>query len=403
MPDNPEQFSAVDPALGYLYQVRCALLWSLQRLTKDVAFEVSIEVLDDVAFETNGMAAELLQTKLHKNLGANLSNASPDLWKTIRIWIAQTDAGQVTSDTVFYLVTTEKAAPCSISGNLKSDTRDIEAALNSLETVARSSTNHSNTAAYAAYLQKTPAERRSLLERVFILDSAPDISDLDDLLQKEIFHAAGRSHQKTFLTYLEGWWFRRVVKQLRGVATKDRILSEELESQMADLRDKFRQDSLPISDDLLHYELDVDTAEGHQCFPFVQQVRLATDSKPRVLAAIRDYYRAFVQRSRWQREDLLFVGDLTTYEKALSEEWELVFAAVEDKIGIDATEVVRKSAAQEVLGWAEVGDVKARIKPGVTNPFITRGSLHILANDLRVGWHPNFLERLQHLLEGDNQ
>ncbi|MBW2631900.1 MAG: hypothetical protein JRC90_09095, partial [Deltaproteobacteria bacterium] len=115
------------------------------------------------------------------------------------------------------------------------------------------------------------------------------------------------------------------------------------------------------------------------------------------------YYRAFEQRSRWQRQELLFVGDLAVYEKTLIEEWELIFAGIEDKVGSDAAEEVKRSAAQEVLSWAEVGPVKARIKPGVTDSFITRGSLHILANDLRVGWHPEFKERLQHLLEGGVQ
>ena len=109
MPDNPDQFSAADSALGYLYQVRCALLWSLQRLKNEAAFETSIETLDDVTFEVNGAPTELLQTKLHKNRGANLTDASSDLWKTIRIWIASLNAGEITKETVLYLVTTENA------------------------------------------------------------------------------------------------------------------------------------------------------------------------------------------------------------------------------------------------------------------------------------------------------
>jgi hypothetical protein len=30
---------------------------------------------------------------------------------------------------------------------------------------------------------------------------------------------------------------------------------------------------------------------------------------------------------------------------------------------------------------------------------MTRGSFHMLADELRVGWHPEFLARLRHLLE----
>jgi hypothetical protein len=30
---------------------------------------------------------------------------------------------------------------------------------------------------------------------------------------------------------------------------------------------------------------------------------------------------------------------------------------------------------------------------------MTRGSFHILADELRVGWHPEFMDRLQQVLE----
>jgi hypothetical protein len=52
--DSRSQFSAADAALGYLYQVRVALLWALRRLKSQTEFLVSIETLDDVTFETKG-------------------------------------------------------------------------------------------------------------------------------------------------------------------------------------------------------------------------------------------------------------------------------------------------------------------------------------------------------------
>ena len=61
-------FSAVDSTLGYLYQVRLALFWTLRRLKTDPGFLIGIETLDDVTFETTGgKPTELLQTKHHKN------------------------------------------------------------------------------------------------------------------------------------------------------------------------------------------------------------------------------------------------------------------------------------------------------------------------------------------------
>jgi hypothetical protein len=80
-------FSATDAALGYLYQIRLALLLSLQRLSKDEVFAAYIETLDDVVFEDDGSALELLQLKHHRERTANLTDASLDIWKSFRIWM----------------------------------------------------------------------------------------------------------------------------------------------------------------------------------------------------------------------------------------------------------------------------------------------------------------------------
>ncbi len=70
------QHSAAASALGYLYQVRYALLESLRRLRNGQEFIVAIETLDDVMFEKDGEAPELLQTKHHLEKAANLTDSS---------------------------------------------------------------------------------------------------------------------------------------------------------------------------------------------------------------------------------------------------------------------------------------------------------------------------------------
>jgi len=83
----PSPFSAADSALGYLYQVRVALLWALRRLKSGNDFLISLETFDDVTFETKGgKPEELLQTKHHQNREATLTDASEDLWKSLRVW-----------------------------------------------------------------------------------------------------------------------------------------------------------------------------------------------------------------------------------------------------------------------------------------------------------------------------
>ncbi|QTX33494.1 hypothetical protein KAR29_06425 [Aminithiophilus ramosus] len=81
----------------------------------------------------------------------------------------------------------------------------------------------------------------------------------------------------------------------------------------------------------------------------------------------------------------------------MREEWEIQFNRLVDEIGDAAAEDTMRSAAQKVYAWVE--DSCYPIRPRVLHPSMTRGSFHILADTLRVGWHPEFMRRLKHLLE----
>ena len=391
---NP--FSAVDASLGYLYQVRSALFWSLRRLKDEPDFLVSIETLDDVTFETTGgNATDLLQTKHHLKGTASLTDASPDLWKTLRIWFEGHASGSIPPTANLYLVTTGIAPDGSAASRLRASSRDIVTAQQTLDATAASSTNQTNKSAYEAYLKATSTERTAILDKVVVIDAAPSVGDLDSELRQEVYWAAGKEHHAAFLDRLEGWWLRRILGQLTGTP-QDRIGSVELEAQMSDLREQFKQESLPIDDDLLEFTLDDATKVAHADSTFVRQLEIIKASKRRIAAAIRDYYRAFEQRSRWLRDDLVVGLDLHKYEKRLAEEWELVFEAMRDDIGSDAADDAKEQAARSVLAWAERTTIP--IRPNVTEPFVTRGSLHLLADDKRIGWHPEFQVQLESLL-----
>ncbi len=392
-------FSASDAALGYVYQVRIALLWSLRRLKQGQEFIVTLETLDDVTFETKGQPDELLQTKHHKNKAANLTDASTDLWKTLRVWFEGYAKGSVPRGATLHLLTTATANAGTAAANLRVQNRNVSAAVQALEATAQSSGSQENLPAYTAFLAADEATRRLLLNSVVIIDAAENVLDLNPVLRSEVYWATESKYHDAFLDRLEGWWLRRVVKHLSHVREGDEILSDELEAQMSDLREQFKADSLPIDDDLLDFKLDETTYEAHTDSVFVRQIELTKAGKRRIAAAIRDYYRAFEQRSRWLRDDLLLIGDLDKYENRLIEEWELNFEAMKDEMGSGAIEEAKESAARSVLAWAERTTIP--IRPMVVEPFVTRGSLHMLSDELRIGWHAEFYERLKHLLVGE--
>lgn len=395
MSDTPNTpFSAAASLSGYLFQCRYALLESLRRLRTSDGFIVSIETLDDVTFETRGEAPELLQTKHHLNRSADLTDASTDLWKTLRVW-AEGLAGGLPDGTAFFLITTSVAPAGSAANYLKpGPSRDPVKAGERLESTARTSTNKDNTKAYEAYTNLKTDVRERMLSAAVVIDGVPPLGDLDAELREVVYYAVEQKYLESYLQRLEGWWLRRAIRHLTSEDSAP-ILSEELAAETAALREQFKQDSLPVDDDIMQAFVD---ASGYQDKAFVHQLRLLGVGGPRILHAIRHFFRAFEQRSRWLREDLLLVGELDRYEDHLVEEWDIMFQRMRENLGEQAAEEAKRAAARALYEWVETWPHRP-IRGGVTEPSIARGSYHMLADERRVGWHPEFVERLKALLE----
>jgi hypothetical protein len=387
-------FDASASMLGYLYQVRLALLDSLRRLRTVGSFSVSLETLDDVAFQAEGTPLELLQTKHHLSRQGSLGDASPDLWKSLRVWTDAFKQGRLGADSVHYLVTTSTAPAGSAAAYLRESGRDVGRTLERLNAVLASSENKDNEKPYQAYASLLPADRRALLERVVIVDRAPDIMAVGDLLQEALAFAASRDLVGPFVTRLEGWWYQRAIRHLGGVDKA--IFSEEIDAELERLRQQFKTDNLPIDPDLVAYDVIDETMFGSHTF--VEQLRLIDLTTKRILTAMRQYFRASEQRSRWLREGFLQVGELDNYDRRLCEEWDIRFAIMVQNLGQSAAEDAMRVAARKLYEWAEL-ESALFIRPACTEPFVSRGSLHVLADDGSVGWHPQFIDRLKHLLE----
>ena len=204
--------------------------------------------------------------------------------------------------------------------------------------------------------------------------------------------AALPQHLEPISDRLRGWWYGRVIQQLMGLAP-DPILGEELDAKIDDLRDQFDTDNLPI--DVLDDSDLADLTEEDRVF--VRQLQLVAANDRLIELAIRDYKRAYVQRSRWSDDGLLLPGELGRYERTLIDEWEHHQAVVKQRYEGRGSEVEMQEAGMEL--FLAMHDKAFWIRPRVRQPFVVRGSFHGLANEMRVGWHPDFIARLRSLLE----
>lgn len=389
-------FSASEAGLGYFFQARYGL-WLL--LDGDEEQELVLESLDDIVLQDQGAPRELLQTKHLVRAEARLTNASPELWKTLRIWSSHTLAERISfPSTRLTLITTATASTDSIPSWLRpGNHRNCQAAQRGLVEVATSSTNAELKTCFETFMTLTEEQQRALLDATYVIDKSSDIDDTGDRIRKRIRAAVAREHREAVFERLEGWWFGKVVEQLRTVGPAP-VSGFEVYDKLTTIAEQFRPDALPI--DFLDAKPDTIDPQGDNRM-FVQQLRTIELGKTRIEKAIIDYYRAFEQRSRWAREELLVGGEVETYEGRLIDEWERFAAALTEEIPEGAQEELLRRTGRDILTWMEF-KTDVRIRPSVTEPYVMRGSYHMLANRANPGvwWHPHFVERLAAVIGG---
>jgi len=309
--------------------------------------------------------------------------------------------GRSASNLQFFLLTTGTVSDSSflkgflsIQGGLHDKTKSL--AEQAEEALSRSKSDLIGGIA-EEFNELTLTEKHDFLARIQILDSSPRIEDIPVIIKDRFLRSIRREYRNAVFERFEGWWNDEIIKQL--TSTRDEgIFGFEVSDKLASLSEEYKFDNLPITFRGKDPAGEIDTENDPRIF--VMQLREIGVSSGRIRNAILDYYRAFEQRSEWARENLLVSGEIEDYEDRLVDEWSRYRDVVFEDLDEHSAEEVLQGAGKELYKWADQqsGNIESlRIRARVTEPFVTRGSFHILADiepEPRVYWHPHFLDRV---------
>ena len=390
--DAPGQMS------GYLYQVLAALLILLE--SKDGNSQICIEKFDDVAFIDQDVPQILIQTKHQISKRENLIDSSTDLWRTIKSWC---DTGAKLNNnflgTKFVIITTAIADKNTAAFYLKGTERKTDKALEQLLNTATAQAQSTNKIFYGAFLSLTPEQQKNLIGNIYIFDHSFHISEFQKQLKDIFKYATLPQFEDAVCERVEGWWIKKVIECLCSPETV-LIHQKQIQAKVFEIASEYRSDSLPI--DVNFSALPSDTTWKNIKEPnklFVEQLKLIMLSDERTKRAIRDYYHAYQQRARWVREELLYVDELESYEIKLVDEWHRLFSIMKENLNDEEITEERDKAKYGRQLFSTIEELDIHIRERVTQPFIMRGTFHGLANELRVGWHTEFYQRLIELFE----
>ena len=397
--ENKNPYAAGSQALGYIYQSRLAML-SLFRSPEEI--EVYIERDDDIEF-LGAEHKKTLASLKHKKVGDRLTDLSTDFWKSIKIWMDRFERdGRSKCNHSYVLFTTASVAAKSfllffLNKELDNE-QVVEIDSSILKTLEASETALSKQ--LLAKLQELePQDRQNFWSRIIIFDNHVRIENIPEIIKSQHMRTVRSQHRTPIYERLEGWWDNQVILMLTS-KRKNALTGHEVSDKLASIADEFKVDNLPIDFRDSQPANDTEISDDNRLFVF--QLKSINVSTQRIRKAITDYYRAFEQRSAWARENVLFEGEIEQYEALLVDEWERYKDILFDELGEDTSANLQISAGKELYKWAELNTGHLRIRERVTEPYVVRGSFHILANtkpDPRVYWHPRFLGRIREIFE----
>jgi hypothetical protein len=384
---------------GYLYQILAALLLLLK--SQDNNAQVCIEKFDDVAFVENDIPQIMIQTKHQITKRGSLTNTSVDLWRTLKSWCDTAKNFNLDiNSTLFTIITTAEAQQNSIAYYLShTASRNTDEAIELLRSTASTPSVQVNKIFYDTFLSLPADIQDRLVSKIYIYDKSSNIINIKNDIMVHVRWATLPEFEERVYERVVGWWIKSVIECL--CSSEPIFISRfQLQSILNDIGSEYKADSLPIDIDPFREptEEELDEIEpGNKIF--IDQLKLLSLSHEKLKRCIRDYYNAFQQRSKWVREQLLYIDELARYESLLIDEWNRLYCLMKEDLeeyGEQIEERHKISAGRKLFNNIE--ELNLNIREKVTMPFIMRGTYHELSNQFKVGWHVDFMERLCYLL-----
>ena len=372
--------SATGTVRGVLLQVTRFLYYLLTVGHNDV---VSLELFEDVGVEQQGGSKIAEQDKTY--LSANpLADRSIEFWKTFRNWVDAAAAGVLApaqSWFVLYAPSAQMGKIVKAFHNAKTD----QAANDALEMAQQVLSGDDGL--------EIGASAREHVEAVFCADPTLVVGIIKrftvdgdqhpaDAL-RPLFHdkLVGEDSFDDVVTWAQGW-VKQTIDHFVEQGQPARVVKQDFHQALLNyVRLHDRTNILrSVAGTATDQEVETELAERD----YVSQLRIIDLDDVDVLEAVNDFLSASVDRTTWSDHGMISEASLKRLERELTSTWRNKQRRT--RLGHGD----KNAPDQGQLTYTDCMEHDATMDGLETpKPFI-RGSWHALADDLTIGWHPNY-------------
>lgn len=389
----PADHSAVDSTLGYAFQTLHALVVLLRARDDE---SVTLELTDDVTLHHNPTALDVpeetriqLAHSIRERI-PELNLKSVKLWKTIGIW-----ANEYSPTERYFLVT---CAPVCEELQCLVGECDRNGLRQKLEEEATRVVQERQQGIHAyeeriggcqAFLVLAPDTRRELLYRIRLCTEAPNISDIDSVLDDELRNIGRPERRRALITRLREYWMNRACLSLTGQLPRY-ITKGELQQRIEELASTLNGTGLQEDYGTMRAPEEAEIPDIMR-----QQIELVSGGESRIARAKSARWKSRNQRQKWLEDDVGIATRLNEFDQKLIDAWADRYGPMCDDTQHCAEDEKQRHGCS-LLDWSHVEAPLWPVTIGkATAPtYVTQGTYQDLADQLRVGWHPEYKKRI---------
>jgi hypothetical protein len=343
---------------------------------------VCMEHLDDVA--TVGEGTRVVEQDKSGLAHNPVADRSSDLWKTLHVWIEALRTGAAGPSTRFVLYVAQPHSGKVIRQidevHTQADGENLARRLRGEYMPSREGelTNHQEN--MAAVLSASD----ELLGRLFVSVSFEVGSGLvnDDLLPAVGEKAVSEGARENVLRYLLGWAKTEIDRKI-SLGQVPVLTVDDFNEQLLRAAKKFDRSGTV----LFETQIQIDQRQVQEELSertYVRQLKAIDCIDPDLEAAVVDYLRSAADRVRWAETGDVLEDSFGEFQRELERAWTNHRLAVEIEAKL-SSEVDRGQLLRSRCMLTKVPLQGMQ----VPSHFVP-GSLHRLADSVRIGWHPRW-------------
>lgn len=373
--------NAPDAFRGFALQATRFLFHLMKAGQEDV---VSLEYFEDVGVEKANGVRVAEQDKSYLS-GNPLTDRSVVFWKTIRNWVEAAQSGTLPPDSTHFVIYAPKATMGAIASAING-VCTLEQGHDALALARKTiSTRDGLDIAEAAkeHVEHVFKSDETLVTKIFRRITIETDTDIPSEALKVLFldKLIGEESFGVVITWAHGWVKERLDRFLESREVS-RVAKKDFHRPL--LNFVRTHDRINILHSVAGKPDNDAVATEIAMRDYVRQLRIIDMDESDVLSAVNDFLSAAIDRTTWSDQGMISAESLDTLESELLMTWK----NKRKRTQIGYADKDEKDQGQ--LTYIDCLEHTARVDGLDTPTSFVRGSWHALADDLTIGWHPQY-------------